>query len=123
MNGQNLLVDTNILIYLLNGDKTIENWLDQNNIFISSITQLELFSYQEISRSEELIIRELLKYTITVHTSDSIIDYAIKFRKDYSLKLPDAIIAGTAQTFNYPFLTADSDFKKVDELNLYLYES
>lgn len=123
MNGQNLLVDTNILIYLLNGDKTIENWLDQNNIFISSITQLELFSYQEISRSEELIIRDLLKYTITVHTSDSIIDYAIKFRKDYSLKLPDAIIAGTAQTFNYPFLTADSDFKKVDELNLYLYES
>jgi len=122
MNGKNLLVDTNILIYLLDGDETVENWLDQKNIFISSITQVELFSYQNISRTEEKIIRELLQHTITLHTSDSIIDSAIHFRKVYSLKVPDSIIAGTANTFNYPFLTADSDFKKVDELNLYLYE-
>lgn len=123
MNGENLLVDTNILICLLDGDKTIENWLDQNNIFISSITQLELFSYQKISKVEEKVIRDLLKYTITIHTSDSIIDYAIKYRKLYRLQVPDAIIAGTAKTFNYPFLTADADFKKMDELNLYVYEN
>lgn len=42
MNGNNLLVDTNIVIYLLSGDKTIADLLDKKKIYISFITEIEL---------------------------------------------------------------------------------
>lgn len=39
MSGNKILVDTNIVIYHLNGDSTIEVLLDNNNVFISFITE------------------------------------------------------------------------------------
>ncbi len=43
---------------------------------------------------------------------------AIQIKQKYKLKLPDAIIAATAICYNLPFLSADSDFKKIKELHL-----
>jgi predicted nucleic acid-binding protein len=49
-------------------------------------------------------------------------DFTIKLRKEYSLKLPDSIIAATSLYINAPLITADTDFKKVQELDLILFE-
>jgi predicted nucleic acid-binding protein len=45
----------------------------------------------------------------------------IRFRKDYKLKIPDAIIAATANYLNLPILTADYAFKSITELTTILY--
>ncbi len=42
MSGNKIFVDTNILIYLLNGDSDISKILDGKDLVISVITELEL---------------------------------------------------------------------------------
>ena len=52
MNGNSLLVDTNIILYLLGGDKTIIPILENKNLFISFISELELLSYINLTNKE-----------------------------------------------------------------------
>jgi len=44
MSGTNYLVDTNFLIYLLNGNEFIKPYLN-NNFFLSEITEMELLGF------------------------------------------------------------------------------
>ena len=44
----------------------------------------------------------------------------IQLKQNYTLKIPDAIIAATSIYLNLPLLTADKDFKKIKELDLIL---
>ncbi|HMG06982.1 MAG TPA: PIN domain-containing protein [Mucilaginibacter sp.] len=53
MNGKEILVDTNILLYLLSGNDTIEQILQGKTIYISFLTELELLSFRNISEKEE----------------------------------------------------------------------
>ncbi len=51
---------------------------------------------------------------------DGIDKYAIEVKQKYNLKIPDAIIAGTALYLDVPLLTADTDFIKVKPLDIVL---
>jgi hypothetical protein len=42
----------------------------------------------------------------------------IQLRRKYNIKLPDAIIAASAIESDLVLMTADSGFKKIDELQL-----
>lgn len=46
----------------------------------------------------------------------------IDLRKQYRLKLPDAMIAATAIYSNLPLITVDKQFGKISSLNIILYE-
>ncbi len=48
MNGDNILIDTNIALYLLNGDSVVAEILDGKNVYVSFITELELLGFHEI---------------------------------------------------------------------------
>lgn len=48
MNGTNFLADTNALIYLLNGNQCMSNYL-QKNLYVSVISEMELLSYSGIT--------------------------------------------------------------------------
>jgi predicted nucleic acid-binding protein len=61
MNGDKLFLDTNIIIYLLNGDKTLSELLQGKTASVSFITQLELLNYSGITQKESLKIREFLQ--------------------------------------------------------------
>jgi len=50
-----------------------------------------------------------------VELDRSIMDQAILLRREFRLKIPDAIIAATALFLNVPLLTADSDFDKLTD--------
>jgi predicted nucleic acid-binding protein len=41
MSGNKLFLDTNIILYLLNGDETVAEFINGKQLFISFITQLE----------------------------------------------------------------------------------
>ena len=49
MNGHNLLVDTNFLIYLLNGNLVITPYLN-NHFFVSEITEMEMLGDRKSTR-------------------------------------------------------------------------
>lgn len=53
MNGTKLLLDSNIILYLLNGDKTLADFLQEKELFISIITEMELLSFSGISIKEQ----------------------------------------------------------------------
>ncbi|MEM9933399.1 MAG: type II toxin-antitoxin system VapC family toxin [Bacteroidota bacterium] len=106
-------MDTNIILYLLNGDKTLETILDQKELSISVITELELLSFPEISPVEESSIRNLISGLNVININTDIKDNTIKLRRGYNLKLPDAIIESTACCMNLPLISTDKLFTKV----------
>ena len=60
MNGSNLLVDTNFLIYLLNGHSSITPYLN-NNFFISEITEMEMLGVKDLTPSALKVRTELIE--------------------------------------------------------------
>lgn len=65
MNGNEFLLDTNIVLYLLEGDKTIGNFLNNKTIYLSFITEMELKSFPGLEASQEIIIDEFLSDCIS----------------------------------------------------------
>jgi predicted nucleic acid-binding protein len=122
MSGNKLFLDTNILLYLLQGDKTLVEALDKKQIYISFITQLELLSFPSLTKQETNVIHELLKECVIIDINSEIKNLTIIYRQKYKIKLPDSIIAATSLYLDLPLITADADFKRIQELNLVFYE-
>ncbi|MFC0517237.1 type II toxin-antitoxin system VapC family toxin [Mucilaginibacter angelicae] len=122
MSGKEILVDTNILLYLLDGNDTIAEILNGKNIFISFITELELLGFKDLTEKEEKEILNLLDDCSIIPMNNHLKDKCIEIKRKYNLKLPDAIIAATAISFNLPFITSDKQFKTVNNLKLIAYE-
>ncbi|MCK4640733.1 MAG: hypothetical protein KAU06_05305 [Candidatus Marinimicrobia bacterium] len=57
MSGINLLTDTNIILYLLGGDRDIAGILSGRIVHLSFINELELLSFPQLSSEESQIIR------------------------------------------------------------------
>ena len=123
MNGNSFLIDSNIILYLLNGDETLIPLLDEKDLYISFITQLEVLSYPGISENEIETVQNFINECAIVEMSPYIKEHTIKYRRKWKLKLPDAIIAATSSFINAPLVTADKDFKKLEEdLELIFYQ-
>lgn len=122
MNGNKYLLDTNIILYIISGDKTISNYLHQKDIYISIISEIELFGFQKLTPKEEKQLKAFLLELRVIQLDEAVKNEAISLRKKYSLKLPDCIIAATAITWNLTLISADKQFKQVQNLSLEIYE-
>ncbi len=116
-----ILSDTNIIIYLLDGDKAIAEFFDQNSVYISFITELELLSAKKYSKEQDDEVNEIIKKFTLCDYTKFIKSACIYFRRKYSLKLPDAIIAATALVYEIPLFTADKHLSKITEIKISLY--
>lgn len=119
MNGVDFLADTNVLLYLLSGNPVISDFLD-SRLAISEITMLELLGVKDITAERLQIRQALVKNTRLVYLNDEIRSLTISLRQQCKVKLPDALIAATAQWLQVPLLTADRDFAKLPRLQLLL---
>ena len=117
MNGVEFLADTNAMIYLLVGNDCMRPYLSKK-LGVSFISELELFSFSELTEGEEVNIRNLLKECTVFPLDSDIKEEVISLRKKYRIKLPDAIIAATAIEKGLRLLTADKGFEKIEELQL-----
>lgn len=122
MNGGKYLMDTNLVLYLLGGEQTLAKYLYQKNLYISFITEIELLAYKKLSAKEEKGIRNFLAQLRIINIDEAIKIEAINLRKQYSLKLPDCIIAATAESLQLPLITADTQFRQIQNLQLELYQ-
>ncbi len=105
MNGNKFLLDTNIIIYILDGDKTISNYLSQKIFFTSIICEIELFGSKSLTQKEEEKIKNFLQEFRIITIDQSIKELSISFRKNYFLKIPDSITAATAVILDIPLIT------------------
>ena len=122
MSGNKLFIDTNIVLYLLNGDQTLAELLHEKQLYISFITELELLAYQGITKGEQKIIEDFVNQCKVITFNNRIKKETIRVRKNYNTKLPDSIIIASALYLDLPLITSDDEFKKVDELTLIQYE-
>ena len=115
MNGNSVLLDSNIIIYISKREIPL-SFLDQfDEHYISIITYIEVLGYQFRDPKEEEFIREMLGVFSILYIDQTIANMAIKIRKEIRIKLPDAIIAATAKVSNLYLATRNiDDFKNID---------
>ena len=115
MSGNNFLLDTNIVLYLLNGDTTLRDLLHEKALYFSFITEIELLGYHKLSVKEKHIIKEFIDDVIVIDMNAEIKKHAINIRNHYNVKLGDCLIAATAMYAGIPFITSDKGFNKKKE--------
>lgn len=110
------LLDTNTIIYLMNGRLALP--LPEGQYSVSIITEIELLSYSGISATEDRKIRDLLLLLDRIQLIDAVRDETIRLRRKNRLKLPDAIIAASALVVGAILLTNDQVFSSIAELDV-----
>ncbi|PKR80046.1 VapC toxin family PIN domain ribonuclease [Brumimicrobium salinarum] len=96
--------------------------LTDSKIYISSITELELYGKRNLSDKEIAILDELINQCIVIDLIEPIKEIVKKLNQKHSIKLPDAIIAASSIYTDIPMVTFDNDFRKLTELKLILFE-
>ncbi len=122
MSGNSILIDTNIALYLLNGDNTIAELLNGKDVYLSFISELELLGFQDLRDEDVPLIEEFLNSCIIVDLNQAIKKITIELKRAQKIKLPDAIIAATSKYMNLPLISADQGFEKITELQFIKYE-
>jgi len=112
MNGIKYVADTNCFIYLLDKNPLIRPFINDNWAF-SYITEIELLSKRDITKNEDSLIRGVLETCYKINHSQILTELIIDLKRAYNFKLPDAIIAASAQLLKLPLITADKGFSKL----------
>ena len=105
------LFDTNAIIYLFSGKGKFPDFTNNDEMYLSFIAYIELIvgiSNEKI-RSE---IKLLLKNFEILYPDEKITEITIELRRDFGLKIPDAIIGATALYNNATLITADKEIIK-----------
>ena len=124
MGRKNYLIDTNVAIYYfgLALSKESEKYIDQilvGKYFISVINRIELLGFKAINQNESKAISSFIVHSTIFDLDEDIIVETIQIRKNYSIKLPDAIIAATCLVNGCSLITNNiRDFEKIEGLHL-----
>lgn len=121
MTGINYVVDTNCFIYLLNKNPALLPFLKSKWAY-SYITEIELLCQKDLNKDTEFLIRSMLNTCFKVNHNQAITEITIQIRREHNLKIPDAIVAATAQELQLPLITADKGFAKVKGIDCLLLE-
>jgi len=118
--GQGFLVDTNTVIDYI-GEKLPENsleFIDDLEINLSVVSRIELLVWRNVSDRQLQVIQDFIDASTVFGLDEEVILESIKIRKNYRLKLPDAIVAATAIVKKSTLLTRNiKDFERVANLN------
>ena len=123
MSGNNILLDSNIVIYLSQKKLTVNDVFEYNKKYsISIITYMEILSYNFPTKEEESFIRKILSLFEIIDISKDIANKVIELKKTRKIKLPDAIIVATALKYNYILYTNDKQLHTINNLKIkYIY--
>ena len=115
-----VILDSNIIIYLSKGVIDIADLITREKveIWISIISYMEVLSFNFFSLEEEKFVRNLLQEFFIIEINREIAEKTIQIRRNYKIKLPDAIICASASIINAMLITADTQLGKVRESNV-----
>ena len=96
--------------------------IDQKEVFLSIISEMEMLGYPSITDNEVERIKIFIGDCNVLELTNAVKAKAIFIRREYNVKLPDAIIAVTAIQANIPFISSDAIFKRISELHFIEYK-
>ncbi len=109
------------MIYVHEGKELIAPFLEYN-FAISFISEVELLGFNGLNKTEEVKLKSLIADCFCIDWNSKIKEQTIELRKNYAIKLPDAIIAATSLVFDIPLISADKGYSKIKNLDLILIE-
>lgn len=120
------LWDTNIVIYYLQqqftlqAEKFIDEVIKQEKPCISAITEIELLCWKTSNESDLIVLHNFINDCVVIEIEKLIKLKTAEIRKQYRIKLPDAIIAATAIIYDLTLITHNtSDFKNINQVRLF----
>jgi hypothetical protein len=115
------LIDTNTVIDYLDNKlpANAADMLDAEELNISVITRMELLAWRTAEPEQIFILNQFVNSVVICGLDEPVILKSIEVRKEYSIKLPDAIIAATAKVYDLSLVTRNiDDFKNIKGLKL-----
>ena len=118
------LLDTNTVIYYLKSAlppkaMQILHAIVDERPMLSVITKMELLGFNYKQMEEQLLMTQFTQASYMLNIDDEIVANTISLRKQFKIKLPDAIIAATAISHNLILLTHNTtDFTKIQKLTV-----
>lgn len=122
MNGNRILVDTNVVIYFFNNQHNVVEFLRGKEVYLSSITEIELLSFPKLTENETAVIKNFLNDCTIVELTSRVKIQTVEIRKTHKLKLPDSIVAATSNFLKIPLFTSDKDFTRIQSIDVILLE-
>jgi predicted nucleic acid-binding protein len=115
------LLDTNTIIDFTNNRLSLpaKQVITSAKPAIPFVTRIEVFAWPLLSELEASNLIQFINHCMVFGINETIIQQTILIRKQYKLKLPDAIIAATGITNNLTLITRNlKDFEKVATLSV-----
>jgi hypothetical protein len=113
--GKRYLIDTNILIAFQEnilpsaGQQFVAAAID-NEFNISIVNKIEILGYSKVTNET----KKFISLATVFELDNDIADTTIKIRQSRKIKLPDAIIAATAQVYKLTIITNNTrDFSNL----------
>ena len=115
-----MLLDSNIFVYaVLPKYDQLRRWCEQQVIWASHITRLEVLGYHRLNQKDKDDLGRLFNLTGIYPVSSEIIERAIALRQKQKMSLGDALVAATALECQQTLATRNiKDFDWVEGLKL-----
>jgi predicted nucleic acid-binding protein len=107
------LLDSNILIGFLNGDRKIINWIlerkreNRFSLNISFISRIEVLSLRGLKNGQANELEKFLNSFYMTYLNDEIINLSAALRRKQILSLGDAVVAATTISNKLILVTND----------------
>ena len=122
MNGSRVLLDTNSIAALLQGNLDLVELLKSVEwIGISIISEIEFLANPALNEEDKALFENFINRIDIIdlnHLDTVLLTLILEVRKKSKIKLPDAIIAATAIHNNAKIITSDEGFRKVAKLRV-----
>ena len=117
-------LDTNAILYYIENDPSVvstieEIFLRHAPVYISAITELELFSFPSLNFIDAKRIEDFIKIIVVIPVDSQIARRGGSLRARYKLRTPDSVIAATAMLTGTQLVTRNvRDFQKIPDLQI-----
>ena len=114
------LLDSNILIYYLDGHKEVGSFVDQiqGKAFISGVSVTELLAKPGLKKDQVELIEAFLEQFSVLDIDEKLAKEAASIKRKYGLSFPDALLAASAKIFDLYLVSKDKVFTKIVELKV-----
>ena len=123
--GQRILLDTNCVIYYLNGVLP-QSAKDALNVTlaieanISVISKIELLGYSPLRNASMQPVQNFVDNATVFPLDEIVVQKTIEIRRIKKIKLPDAVKAATAIIYGFEIISRNvSDFSGIEGLTCY----